>query len=509
MKKICLILILVLAAVLRLHGIAAISLWHDEAFSALLIKYPWHEMFYRIGLDVHPPLYYVALRFWAYMFGNSVLALRGFSAFFGVATVYATYLFVKTAFKNKKMALAAALLMAVNPFQISYVTEARMYTFGTFVLMISAYFLVRAMQLQKIYFSGQKQLLAKTWTYWILFALATSAAMYTHYYLFFSVLAIGLYALYYQFKTYRNNDLEKHSFFFVISYLLVLVLYVPWLKTFWFQFSQVQQNYWIPKPDKWSVPTIVWRMLIGASADTGKTFTIILIILASILTGWIICKIIEKRTEPEKWLVLLGLIVPFVGALALSVKQSIFLERYFLFAALFYTIALVIYIYEFNFFLMRWLLISVLVVLWLANGYAQTKDLNIQNNPGMAAAANYLNSTVAPNDKLLVDSSFEYFNFKYYNQTGINPQLYTGGQHLKDLPHFSGTALLNESDLVPDYKPAAKRGDTVWILYTNAFGRGDAKPSVPANWKLAEEKTWGDVRPYPGTLIIVDKYLVR
>src|SRR5258708_21834916 len=112
-QKILLGLILLAAILVRLYNLTAISLWHDEAFSALLIKYPWKEMFYRIGLDVHPPLYYVLLRFWADVFGHSLFSLRGFSLFFGVATVYATYLFVKAAFKKESIALAASLLITL------------------------------------------------------------------------------------------------------------------------------------------------------------------------------------------------------------------------------------------------------------------------------------------------------------------------------------------------------------------------------------------------------------
>ncbi len=72
------ILLLVIAGGtgLRLFNLTKISLWHDEAFSALLIKYSWGEMFYRIGLDVHPPLYYVFLRFWHYIFGHSLFSMR-------------------------------------------------------------------------------------------------------------------------------------------------------------------------------------------------------------------------------------------------------------------------------------------------------------------------------------------------------------------------------------------------------------------------------------------------
>ena len=346
MKKtnILLLLILLLATVLRLYNLTAISLWHDEAFSALLIKYPWQEMFTRIGLDVHPPIYYVALRFWADLFGDGLGSLRGFSALFGIGTVYAIYLFVKAAFKNVNLALAAAFLVAINPFQIQYVTEARMYTFGAFFIVLSAYFVVKALAAQQKYFEYKQQFKETTgpvadavWGYWFLFALSTSITMYTHYYLFFSVLAIGLFVLYYLVKNY-GTKLAGYRYA-LAAYALVLISYIPWLRTFYFQFHQVQENYWIPKISKWSIPLTNWRMLAGAGADAAKHTTQIMLVLGVLFSLYMLYRVIREHISVYKNFVLLGLFVPFIGALLLSLKQSIYLDRYFLFAGLFYTIA--------------------------------------------------------------------------------------------------------------------------------------------------------------------------
>jgi 4-amino-4-deoxy-L-arabinose transferase-like glycosyltransferase len=495
MKKlnIALIFILLCAVVLRVYNLTAISLWHDEAFSALLIKYPWHEMFYRIGLDVHPPAYYVALRLWAYIFGHSLWALRGFSVLFGVGTVYATYLFVKAAFKKQDVALGAALLVAINPFQIQYVTEARMYTFGTFLIIMSAYLLLKAFETH-----GKK--------YWAGFIIATSLAMYTHYYLFFSILAIGLFSLYYAYKNYRTDF--KRWKYLIGSYVIVLLLYVPWLKTFMFQFSQVQENYWIPKINRWSVWVTNYRMVTGAGADSSKMFVQILLVLAGIFSLLLIYRIIKREHTEYKWLVLLGLLVPFAGALLLSLKQSIYLDRYFLFAALFYTIALAIFIFEIRSLKIRYFLLAIAIIISLWNWAQFWTDLNVKNKPGMAAAAQYLNNNVESGDKLNIGSSFEYFNFKYYNRTSVIPLLYTPGiKSVSELPHFSGTAILTDNDLIHDFASNSKPGDTGWVLWTNAFG--GSKPSVPSNWIQIDEKGWEDVRPYSGTWIIVTEYKVK
>src|ERR1700722_19381498 len=114
-KYFWLVVILVVGAILRFYHNLDISIWHDEAFSALMIRYPWGEMFRRLALDVHPQMYYIFLKLWHYIFGNSVLSLRGFSILFGVLTIWAAWLFTKYTFKNEKLALWVALLVCVSP----------------------------------------------------------------------------------------------------------------------------------------------------------------------------------------------------------------------------------------------------------------------------------------------------------------------------------------------------------------------------------------------------------
>src|SRR3989344_3360916 len=94
-KLLVLPLIIIAALVMRLWNYTAIALWHDEAFSALLIRMPFDEMMQRIALDVHPPFYYWLLRVWADFFGHSLASLRGFSVLFGALTVVMLYVLIK------------------------------------------------------------------------------------------------------------------------------------------------------------------------------------------------------------------------------------------------------------------------------------------------------------------------------------------------------------------------------------------------------------------------------
>ncbi len=519
--KVWLIVILLLATVLRFYHLTQISLWHDEAFSATLINYPWKEMFYRIGLDVHPPLYYVLLRFWADLFGHSLLALRGFSAVFGVATVWAGYAVMKQAFKSNGLALVTALFLAVHPFQIQYVTEARMYTFGTFIILLSAYYLLKALDLQRAYYEGNFAVRGKMIRTWLWFALATSAAMYTHYYEFFSVFAIFLYALYAQIRMH-GSQIKRYGYAFA-SYMLVLLLYVPWVKTFLYQFGEVQGNYWIGKPDRWSVPHVIWAMLTGAEADTSNHATQIIVLIGVLFTLAILIKVAFRSNVSEagvlekaqpKWLILLGLIVPFVLGELLSLKQSIFLERYFLFAELFYTMTIAAWIWMFKSKTARTVLCIIVIFILCWSNYMNAKSVDAGDKPGMAAAAAFVNDHAQAGDILVVDSSFEYFNFSYYNHTGIPPLLYTGGTPYEELPRYSGTAILSAPQVSPKFDDVAvyAPGKTVWLVWTNAYGGyGDVDPNVPLTWQLGSfgKQSWADVRPYSGTTITVAEYTVR
>ncbi len=505
--------IAIVGLLLRLWHLTSISLWHDEAFSALLIKYSWGEMFYRIGLDVHPPLYYVFLRVWSYVFGHSLFSLRGMSVFFGIATVIAVYYFVNYTFQNRKAALLAALLVAVNPFQIQYVTEARMYTMGAFFAIMAAFALTVALRKQSKYYAAKSNLVLQAklkksfiWAY-AAFVFYATILIYTHYYLLFTVGMLGLYGLIFCIVTYRL-ELKKYLWL-VLSGLATAVLYLPWLKVFIFQLKQVGAGYWIPPMDKWSIPSTLWELLIRLPQQ-GRWG----LVLITLLTLVIIVRVIWKYQGSEKWLVLSGFLAPFIGSVLFLVlatlqnnSNSVYLVRYFIFASAFYSILLSLWLSRFRIAGISKLLAIVLIGLNLYSVWNYWDGLQVSTKPGMAAAAKFLNANVEPDHKIYLGSSFEFFNFKYYNQTNVKPLLFSNGQYTKEMPHFAGTAILTDEDLVLNFAEATAPEDTVWLMWTNGFG--GSKPNVPNNWTQIDEKGFAEVRPYVGTWVIVTEYKVN
>ena len=489
MKKLSLILILLLAVILRFYNNTAVALWHDEAFSALYIKYPWGEMMHRIILDVHPPLYYFILRFWSYVFGSGLLSLRALSIIFGVLTVWMGYKLIWQAFKNRTWALFAALFLAINPFQIQYALEARMYTLGTFLLLLSSWLLLRALEQNKF-------------KDWVFYGITVAACLYTHYYLAFSIIAQGLYLLYhliknrqFDFADLKNSRLYRAAAAIILSSLL----YIPWLSAFNEQRSRVQQSFWIPPMDRWSIPGTIWKMVFGGTGINRPT-----LFVATIVAILILIYFIRKIKMQEKWLLVLGLVIPFLAAIALSYQTAIYLDRYFVFASMFLAMILGISILQIEKLKLRKGLAWIAVLVTIFVFYKNWTELDVKafgqpvKKPGMSAAAEYINERAGKNDKIYVGSSFVYFTFKYYNQTGIKPLLYSTGP-IESIPHFSGTAILTNEDLVLDFNQA-EPNDNVWLLWTTGFG--GSKPVVPGNWQVVEEVGFEDAPGFKGWIVI-------
>jgi len=486
-----LFLVLIVVTGSELSILTNIALWHDEAFSGLLPMYDFKEMIYRIGLDVHPPFYYILLKGWFKILGDSLFVLRLFSVFFGILAVLTVYFLVKEAFKNRRFALFVSVLVALNSFFIQFVIEARMFTLGIFLVALSSFFVLKALRY-------------KNWLWWFFYVLSVIGGVYTHYYIFFSVFAQGFFVIYWFFKesgfNFRNWLENKNIQYGFGAYLLMIFFYLPWLKTFLSQVVRVQESYWIPPMNIWSVPATFLKITTGGSIDTFRFWYVLTALMITIVVAFIY--VLKRFETPTKWLIFLLLIVPFLGASIVSLKTSIYLDRYFIFTLPFYVILIAGAIWAVQ---NKWLknsLIAITILGSLVSFPLYWASLEVEKKPGMAEAATYLNREAKHSDKIYIGSSFVYFTFKYYNQTGIHPKLYQPFPLL----HFSGTALLSPEDIIKDFYQDIEKDDIVWMINTTGFG--NYQPSLPDNWVKIEEKGAQDVYDYRGW-IVVTKYQIQ
>ena len=123
--------ILFLAAFLRFYHLDSSSLWSDEGNTWALMSRGFGEIARLAAADIHPPGYYWLLKLWSLLFGTSAFALRSFSAVAGILLVFTIEriagLVAPRGVARRWAPLLAALLAAVNCFQVYYSQEARMY----------------------------------------------------------------------------------------------------------------------------------------------------------------------------------------------------------------------------------------------------------------------------------------------------------------------------------------------------------------------------------------------
>lgn len=164
------------ALALRLLGLPGQSFWTDEGYTWLSVDGGLGDVLPTVrDLESSPPLYFWLVWGWGQVFGTGDLALRSLSLLLGVATVPLAYTLGRE-LAGPAAGLAAAALVAVNPFLVWYSQEVRSYALFTFLALLSLQLLIRAER------TGARA--------WLLgWAVACGLALATHYYASFLVWA--------------------------------------------------------------------------------------------------------------------------------------------------------------------------------------------------------------------------------------------------------------------------------------------------------------------------------
>ena len=221
-----LLLILLLAAVLRIYHIELLSLWIDEGFTWNLTQY--HDPFLILRQDVHPPLYFVAIDAWVTLTGTSRLAMRYFSVLPGIMSIAVIYVLAHELQRQRgwsrreTIPMLAAFLLALADAEIFLAQEARSYTWHVLFACLSMWGFLRWLRLH-------------TWRWLILWGCSTVALIYTFYPGAFIGVVQGLYALLFL-NTSGTHPRQRLRRFFNQKRLIALtvlvasaLLLLPWL----------------------------------------------------------------------------------------------------------------------------------------------------------------------------------------------------------------------------------------------------------------------------------------
>ena len=283
-----LLVALALAFALRTYALGAQSLWNDEGNSVALAPLSLEAIANAAAHDIHPPLYYFLLHFWAPLVGNTEYAVRFLSVIAGVLVVAVTFRFAYLFF-DEEVAIIAAFLSAFSAFQVYYSQEARMYIWVTLWSVVS----VLAMAVMFKRNDPPPEQAAENQTpaasppvprrtsrsarslVWVVYIVATIAALYTQYFAAAIVVAENAAFALWLLLAWRDKRANlKHSVvFWLAAQAIVALAIAPWYLS-----VRDQLAAWPAISDSVDLPTLLWRVLnvfsVGTTLDAATALPI-------------------------------------------------------------------------------------------------------------------------------------------------------------------------------------------------------------------------------------------
>jgi 4-amino-4-deoxy-L-arabinose transferase-like glycosyltransferase len=263
------LIILLLALGIRLLGIVSRPIWYDEAFSILFSEKGLDAMLYGTlaptgmgSADIHPLGYYTTLWIWIKMFGTSLVAARSLSILAGLVSVFLVYRIALQATSDTSTASLSMLIAALAPFQVHYAQEIRMYAFLAMWLLLATY-------------AYQRGVREGNWKWWGLLSISAALAQYSHNLAAFYLIPLAL------LPVLRKNWRAVQGM--ALAGLGALILYSPWLVQLPAQVTNIQNIYWVERPDVSKLFTLLLVFITNTPLPTNLipgAFAIVLVIVA-------------------------------------------------------------------------------------------------------------------------------------------------------------------------------------------------------------------------------------
>jgi len=202
--------VVILFAAVRLWRLSATCLWFDEIFSIHAARHGWIELLRFVAADIiHPPLFYLLLKIWIAIGGESLLWLRLLPALFGIAAIAPVFLLCRELDLSRNERNLALLLLAVNGYLIKYAQELRMYSLLMFLSLCSLWLFIKFFKTEQAW---RKQLM---WLFVVNLLL-----VYSHYAGWLVVISEGLTLVIWQ---------RRRVMPFVAGIAIITVAYAPWV----------------------------------------------------------------------------------------------------------------------------------------------------------------------------------------------------------------------------------------------------------------------------------------
>ena len=300
--------ICVVYVLLRFWRLTDSCLWFDEIFSVHAAEHDWGSLFRFVAQDlIHPPLFYVLLKIWISIGGESLFWLRLFPVLFSIVSIIPFYLLCRKLKLDFLTIAVAFAFFAVNGSLIKYAQEVRMYSLLLCLSLFSIWLFVRFLNLGK--------------SFWIL-TLINILLVYTQHFGWTIVVSEVLAILIFQRIKFGK---------ILLMFGLTLISFVPWTLEVWKNANlsaKASQNLgWAGKPNLQTLIQFKFDLFEPfyyqqSNTDAGSVYLITIPLLLVVLTGFVFYFINRKNEDETErrnfFLLLIFIIFPFFFAFTAS-----------------------------------------------------------------------------------------------------------------------------------------------------------------------------------------------
>ena len=277
------IAIIILGILFNCISIFHPNLWFDEAYSVGLANKSFIDIWKIGGNDVHPVLYYWILHIiylithnlFGMSINGTIIAYRVFSATCISLLGILGFTHIRKDFGEKTGALFSFFSYFL-PVICIYAAEVRMYSLAVLLVTILAIYAYRL-------FKDDSKIKD-----WIIFGVTSLGCIYAHYYGLMAAGIINCVLLFYFIKQKRTLSIIK----IMVSGVIQLLAYIPWIMYFMKQLSNVSKGFWIG----FEFPKTVFQLLgVQFSGNIESVSDVIGFVLAILMFAYIIFRAIKNK----------------------------------------------------------------------------------------------------------------------------------------------------------------------------------------------------------------------
>lgn len=261
---------------------------------------------------MHPPFYYIVLRYLLKYFGNDAFILRLLSIIFSLLSIVCIYQLGKTVC-NDKVGLLSALILAFSAYGIEYGAMVRPYPLAMFLSIVATVQLCQLCKDGEFTFINSKA---------ILYMITILIGLYTIYHFVFVVIFHLVIVVAYNIRN------KKALFRIVFLYGFVTLCYLPWLPFLLHQMKIINAgSFYFHKKSGSSLFLSLFNSIVYTNflqPVRGESLAILRVFIAAMITGAIFLGCIElmmnKKGRIFVGATILYLLSWFLGDLALDMR---------------------------------------------------------------------------------------------------------------------------------------------------------------------------------------------